>query len=61
MRKVRAGLTSNFSCFPIVPKLASAELGISDTKEATRLTLLGGLTSFGGAGNNYSMHVGETT
>jgi hypothetical protein len=24
------------------------------------ITLLGGLTSFGGAGNNYSMHVSGT-
>jgi len=41
------------SCFPIVPKLAKHHLSLPDT---TPLTLLGGLTSFGGAGNNYSMH-----
>jgi hypothetical protein len=27
------------------------------TKQSKPITLLGGLTSFGGAGNNYSMHV----
>jgi hypothetical protein len=42
-----------YSCFPVVPKLAAAHLGLPLTGS---LTLLGGLTSFGGAGNNYSMH-----
>jgi hypothetical protein len=41
------------SCFPVVPKIAKHHLALPDT---TPLTLLGGLTSFGGAGNNYSMH-----
>ncbi|RMD40494.1 hypothetical protein DV735_g4635, partial [Chaetothyriales sp. CBS 134920] len=47
-----------YSCFPIVPKLAANHLGLSlDGYSDTRpFTLLGGLTSFGGAGNNYSMH-----
>lgn len=53
-----------YSCFPIVPKLAASHLGlpitekeeVSSSKAALKLTLLGGLTSFGGAGNNYSMH-----
>jgi acetyl-CoA acetyltransferase len=46
-----------YSCFPIVPKLAAAALGIPLAGPGARpLTLLGGLTSFGGAGNNYSMH-----
>jgi hypothetical protein len=46
-----------YSCFPIVPKLAAAHLGIPlSGPGAKKLTLLGGLTSFGGAGNNYSMH-----
>jgi hypothetical protein len=44
------------SCFPIVPKLACAHLGIPLTGGSKPLSLLGGLTSFGGAGNNYSMH-----
>lgn len=45
------------SCFPIVPKLACEHLDLPTTRAAKPLTLLGGLTSFGGAGNNYSMHV----
>lgn len=46
-----------YSCFPIVPKLACAHMGLSPLQTARPVTLLGGLTSFGGAGNNYSMHV----
>lgn len=45
-----------YSCFPIVPKLACHHLGLSITKPNKPITVLGGLTSFGGAGNNYSMH-----
>ncbi|KND95327.1 hypothetical protein TOPH_00007 [Tolypocladium ophioglossoides CBS 100239] len=45
-----------YSCFPIVPKLACDHLGLSTTAWEKPITLLGGLTSFGGAGNNYSMH-----
>ncbi|KAE8372227.1 hypothetical protein BDV26DRAFT_286128 [Aspergillus bertholletiae] len=45
-----------YSCFPIVPKLASEHLGLSISSPPKPITLLGGLTSFGGAGNNYSMH-----
>lgn len=48
-----------YSCFPIVPKLACAHLGLDierGGKGEKPITLLGGLTSFGGAGNNYSMH-----
>lgn len=45
-----------YSCFPIVPKLAAHHLGFPVTGGKKSLTLLGGLTSFGGAGNNYSMH-----
>lgn len=45
-----------YSCFPIVPKLAANHLGLPITGGEKPLTLLGGLTSFGGAGNNYSMH-----
>ena len=44
------------SCFPIVPKLACSHLGLSISTPEKPITLLGGLTSFGGAGNNYSMH-----
>jgi Thiolase-like protein type 1 additional C-terminal domain len=39
-----------------VPKLACAHLGMSSVNPPKPITLLGGLTSFGGAGNNYSMH-----
>ncbi|EMD63029.1 hypothetical protein GGP41_005055 [Bipolaris sorokiniana] len=45
-----------YSCFPIVPKLAAQHLGLPLTGGKKPLTVLGGLTSFGGAGNNYSMH-----
>ncbi|KAF3766819.1 acetyl-CoA acetyltransferase [Cryphonectria parasitica EP155] len=45
-----------YSCFPIVPKLACHHLGLPVLNPIKPLTLLGGLTSFGGAGNNYSMH-----
>ncbi|KAF1999553.1 hypothetical protein P154DRAFT_436929 [Amniculicola lignicola CBS 123094] len=45
-----------YSCFPIVPKMACQHLGLPMTKGEKPITLLGGLTSFGGAGNNYSMH-----
>jgi hypothetical protein len=45
-----------YSCFPIVPKLAAYHLNLPVTGGPKPLTLLGGLTSFGGAGNNYSMH-----
>jgi hypothetical protein len=47
------------SCFPIVPKLACQHLGLPLTGSSKPITLLGGLTSFGGAGNNYSTHVSE--
>ncbi|KAF1959456.1 hypothetical protein CC80DRAFT_586012 [Byssothecium circinans] len=46
-----------YSCFPIVPKIAAHYLGLPITGYGAKpLTVLGGLTSFGGAGNNYSMH-----
>ncbi|KAF2201778.1 hypothetical protein GQ43DRAFT_462919 [Delitschia confertaspora ATCC 74209] len=45
-----------YSCFPIVPKLACHHLGLDILNPPKPITLLGGLTSFGGAGNNYSMH-----
>ena len=46
-----------YSCFPIVPKLAALHLEMPISRSPKPFTLLGGLTSFGGAGNNYSMHV----
>jgi acetyl-CoA acetyltransferase len=45
-----------YSCFPIVPKIAAKHLNLPIVGGPKSLTLLGGLTSFGGAGNNYSMH-----
>jgi len=45
-----------YSCFPIVPKIAAQHLRTSVVGRQKPLTILGGLTSFGGAGNNYSMH-----
>ncbi len=45
-----------YSCFPIVPKMVALGLGLHIESHSCPLTLLGGLTSFGGAGNNYSMH-----
>lgn len=45
-----------YSCFPCVPKIAARHLGWDPVKPRKPLTVLGGLTSFGGAGNNYSMH-----
>ncbi|QSZ29960.1 hypothetical protein DSL72_004478 [Monilinia vaccinii-corymbosi] len=45
-----------YSCFPIVPKLAAHHLKIPFLDPPKPITLLGGLTYFGGAGNNYSLH-----
>jgi acetyl-CoA acetyltransferase len=42
-----------YSCFPVVPKLAARHLRLAADR---RLTVTGGLTSFGGPGNNYSLH-----
>jgi len=57
LSKSQIDLYDFYSCFPIVPKMACNHLGLSITKPEKPITLLGGLTSFGGAGNNYSMHV----
>jgi hypothetical protein len=54
--KSELDLIDIYSCFPIVPKIAATHLGMPITGGKKPLTLLGGLTSFGGAGNNYSMH-----
>jgi acetyl-CoA C-acetyltransferase len=42
-----------YSCFPCVPKLAARHLKL---RPDTPLTATGGLTAFGGPGNNYSTH-----
>ena len=54
--KEEIDLVDIYSCFPIVPKIAAHHLGLPIVGGPKKLTLLGGLTSFGGAGNNYSMH-----
>lgn len=54
--KAELDLIDIYSCFPIVPKIAAMHLGLPIIDGPKPLTLLGGLTSFGGAGNNYSMH-----
>ncbi|OTA30630.1 hypothetical protein BTJ68_09101 [Hortaea werneckii EXF-2000] len=60
IKKEDVDLYDLYSCFPIVPKLASQHLNLPfpSPNDPSRkpLTLLGGLTSFGGAGNNYSLH-----
>ncbi|MBW3664690.1 MAG: acetyl-CoA acetyltransferase [Actinobacteria bacterium] len=42
-----------YSCFPCVPKLALLELGLPLDRD---ITVAGGLTSFGGPGNDYMLH-----
>lgn len=42
-----------YSCFPIVPKLARRALGLAAD---AKTSVCGGLTQFGGPGNNYMTH-----
>jgi hypothetical protein len=60
LEKEELDLLDVYSCFPIVPKLVAGALGVPVVRgpgeHGKSLTVLGGLTSFGGAGNNYSMH-----
>ncbi|KAG9943696.1 hypothetical protein KCU85_g8465, partial [Aureobasidium melanogenum] len=56
LQKQQLELFDFYSCFPVVPKFASHHLGLPIGPSDNPVTLLGGLTSFGGAGNNYSMH-----
>ena len=58
----QAGLTADeidlfdlYSCFPCVVEIARREIGIPDNDHRP-LTVTGGLSFFGGPGNNYSMH-----
>lgn len=44
-----------YSCFPIAVELAAEAMGLN-LDDSRGLTLTGGLTFFGGAGNNYSTH-----
>ena len=43
-----------YSCFPIVVHLASEVLGLDPVRD--QMSVTGGLSFFGGAGNNYSTH-----
>jgi acetyl-CoA C-acetyltransferase len=45
-----------YSCFPSAVQLAAAELGLPLDDPARELTCTGGLTFFGGPGNNYATH-----
>jgi acetyl-CoA C-acetyltransferase len=45
-----------YSCFPCVVQIAAAELGLPLDDPTRPLTLTGGLTFFGGPGNNYTSH-----
>ncbi|KAF1990522.1 hypothetical protein K402DRAFT_230929 [Aulographum hederae CBS 113979] len=58
VRKEEVDVYDFYSCFPVVPKLAARclDLSVVGPGKKKELTLLGGLTSFGGAGNNYSLH-----
>ncbi len=42
-----------YSCFPCVPKMAARHLHLAEDRH---LSVTGGLTSFGGPGNNYTLH-----
>jgi acetyl-CoA acetyltransferase len=56
LRKEEVDVWDFYSCFPVVPKLACRHVGLDVLRPEKPITVLGGLTSFGGAGNNYSMH-----
>jgi acetyl-CoA C-acetyltransferase len=45
-----------YSCFPSAVQLAARELGLPIDDPARPLTCTGGLTFFGGPGNNYATH-----
>ena len=45
-----------YSCFPSAVQLAAGELGLPLDDPARPLTCTGGLTFFGGPGNNYATH-----
>lgn len=50
------GVIDLYSCFPSAVELAAAELGLPLDDAERPLTTTGGLTFFGGPGNNYAMH-----
>jgi acetyl-CoA C-acetyltransferase len=45
-----------YSCFPAAVQLAAAELGLPVDDPGRELTCTGGLTFFGGPGNDYATH-----
>ncbi len=45
-----------YSCFPSAVQMACQELGIDPWNDPRELTVTGGLTFFGGPGNNYVTH-----
>jgi len=49
-------LVDLYSCFPSVVTMAAGALGLALDDPARPLTLTGGLTFFGGPGNNYTTH-----
>lgn len=46
-------LVELYSCFPCVPRMAAHHLGLAPSRPTT---VTGGLTFFGGPGNNYMLH-----
>ncbi len=44
-----------YSCFPCVPRIVRDALGI-EPADPRHLTVTGGMSNFGGPGNNYSLH-----
>ncbi len=49
------GLFDLYSCFPVVVEIARVEIGIPE-EDSRDLSVTGGLSYFGGPGNNYTMH-----
>ncbi len=56
MRAEELGPIDLYSCFPAAVQLAARELGLPLEDPARPLTCTGGLTFFGGPGNNYATH-----
>ncbi|MDO8184972.1 hypothetical protein Q5424_04170 [Conexibacter sp. JD483] len=56
VRAEELGPIDLYSCFPAAVQLAARELGLPLDDPARPLTSTGGLTFFGGPGNNYATH-----
>ncbi len=56
IRAEQLGPIDLYSCFPAAVQLAARELGLPLDDPARPLTCTGGLTFFGGPGNNYATH-----